>query len=61
MVIAMYYNDHAPPHFHVCYRKQRAVIGISPRSSLWGKLMLKDIVAATPLGDYRLEPIKESS
>ena len=30
MVMAMYYNDHAPPHFHVRYGKQKAVIGIDP-------------------------------
>ncbi len=30
MVIAMYYNDHAPPHFHVRYGKQKAVVGIEP-------------------------------
>jgi hypothetical protein len=38
MVIAMYYNDHAPPHFHVRYGKQKAVIGINPVDLLEGKL-----------------------
>ena len=38
MVIAMYYNDHAPPHFHVRYAKQKAVIGIQPVKMLEGKL-----------------------
>jgi hypothetical protein len=38
MVIAMYYNDHAPPHFHVRYGKQRAVIGIDPPIVLQGRL-----------------------
>jgi hypothetical protein len=38
MVIAMYYNDHAPPHFHVRYAKQRAVIGIDPILVLAGRL-----------------------
>jgi hypothetical protein len=37
-------------------RIAQSLTGIgSTRSSLWSKLMLKDIVAATPLGDYRLE------
>ena len=38
MVIALYYNDHAPPHFHVRYGKQKAVIGIDPLVLLAGKL-----------------------
>ena len=28
IIIAMYYNDHAPPHFHVRYGGERALIGI---------------------------------
>ena len=41
MVIAMYYNDHAPPHFHVRYAKQKAVIGINPLELLEGTLSPK--------------------
>jgi hypothetical protein len=28
IVITMYFNDHDPPHFHVRYNDDRAVIGI---------------------------------
>jgi hypothetical protein len=38
MVVAMYYNDHAPPHFHVRYGEQKAIIGINPVELLEGKL-----------------------
>ena len=38
MVIAMYYNDHAPPHFHVRYSKQKAIVGIDPLVVLAGRL-----------------------
>jgi Domain of unknown function (DUF4160) len=41
MVIAMFYNDHAPPHFHVRYGKLKAVIGIDPIEVLQGKLSPK--------------------
>jgi hypothetical protein len=41
MVIAMYYNDHAPPHFHVRYGRQRAVVGIEPPAILAGRLTPK--------------------
>ena len=30
ILITMFYNDHAPPHFHVRYAKQKAVVGIDP-------------------------------
>jgi len=30
MVILMYFNDHPPPHFHVRYGAQRAIIDIRP-------------------------------
>ena len=41
MVIAMYYNDHAPPHFHVRYGNQRATIRIDPAGVLEGRLSPK--------------------
>ena len=30
MVIAMYFADHNPPHFHVRYGSYKAVVGIDP-------------------------------
>jgi hypothetical protein len=41
MVIAMYYNDHAPPHFHVRYGSQKAIIDIATLTILQGKLSPK--------------------
>ena len=38
MIIAMYYNDHAPPHFHVRYGSQKATIDIQALSVLDGTL-----------------------
>ena len=38
IVIAMFYNDHAPPHFHVRYGEQKAIVGIESISLLEGKL-----------------------
>jgi hypothetical protein len=38
MVVTMYYNDHAPPHFHVRYGRQKAVIGIESLAVLAGRL-----------------------
>jgi hypothetical protein len=60
LVILMYYRDHPPPHFHVRYGEQRALIDIGSLTVLQGRLrrwsepMLKDIVAVEIAGPHRL-------
>ena len=34
----MFYNDHAPPHFHVRYGDQKAIIAIETLRLIEGKL-----------------------
>ena len=38
IIAAMFYNDHPPPHFHVRYGRQRAVVDIATLSVLEGTL-----------------------
>ena len=38
IVIAMYFNDHNPPHFHVLYNEYEAEIGIETFAVLNGKV-----------------------
>ena len=38
IVIAMYYRDHAPPHFHAVYGEHEATIVIATLSVLSGEL-----------------------
>jgi hypothetical protein len=38
IIIAMNYNDHAPPHFHVRYGDQKALISIQALALLEGRL-----------------------
>ena len=38
IVIAMFYSDHPPPHFHVRYGSQRAIIDIGTFAVLEGSL-----------------------
>lgn len=38
IIIAMFYNDHAPPHFHARYGEQRAIIAIDSLTVLGGRL-----------------------
>lgn len=38
IIITMYYNDHAPPHFHVRYGEQRAIVNIETLAVMEGRL-----------------------
>jgi hypothetical protein len=38
IVVQMYYNDHEPPHFHVRYSGQKALIAIEPLGIIRGQL-----------------------
>lgn len=38
MIITMYWDDHPPPHYHVRYKDQRAVVSIETGQLTHGKL-----------------------
>lgn len=38
IIILIYYSDHPPPHFHVRYGEQRAIVSIESLAILEGKL-----------------------
>lgn len=38
IIIAMFYNDHSPPHFHARYGGERAIIAIESLTVLEGRL-----------------------
>jgi len=38
IIITMYYNDHAPPHFHIRYGQQKALIAIESQAVIQGSL-----------------------
>jgi hypothetical protein len=38
IVILMYYNDHAPPHFHARYGSERATFSIENAAVMNGRL-----------------------
>lgn len=41
IIVLMFYNDHPPPHFHVRYGEQKAILGIESLAILAGKLSPK--------------------
>lgn len=38
IVVSMNYNDHPPPHFHVRYAEQKAIVAIESLTLLEGEL-----------------------
>ncbi|ELR98098.1 DUF4160 domain-containing protein [Gloeocapsa sp. PCC 73106] len=38
IIITMYYNDYPPPHFHVRYNQQKAIVDIENLSVIEGQL-----------------------
>jgi hypothetical protein len=38
IVVAMFYNDHEPPHFHVRYGDYKAILAVESESVLRGEL-----------------------
>lgn len=38
IIISMYYNDHPPPHFHVRYGEEKALVDIESLTILRGHL-----------------------
>lgn len=38
IIISLFYNDHQPPHFHVRYGGQKAIVAIDTLVLLRGKL-----------------------
>ena len=47
IVVQMYYADHDPPHFHVRYAGQKALIAIESRTILRGSLSPRALALVT--------------
>jgi hypothetical protein len=68
ILIRMYFNDHAPPHFHACYNEHEAVViigtlevleGSLPRRALGLVLDWAELHKAELLADWELCRAKE--
>lgn len=38
IIVAMFYDDHAPPHFHVRYASHRAILAVETLAIIEGSL-----------------------
>ena len=52
IIIAMFYDEHNPPHFHVRYNEHKAEIGIQTLSLLAGQLPPPCHGTGDGMGDY---------
>jgi len=59
IIIAMYYNDHAPPHFHPRYGESEAVIAIATGDVIEGRLPRRALSLVQEWCDLRREALEE--
>ncbi len=59
IVIAMFYKDHNPPHFHVRYNEYKATISIEDLALLDGKLPPKVLGLVIEWASIHQEELRE--
>lgn len=59
IIIAMYYNDHAPSHFHVRYGTQKAVIDIETLALIEGSLSPRALGMVTEWAAQHRDELRE--
>jgi hypothetical protein len=57
IVISMYYDDHAPPHFHAKYGSERAQFSIDPPGLIKGDLSPRAIALVMEWAALRREAL----
>lgn len=60
IVIAMFYNDHDPPHFHARYGGQRAIVAIDTLAVLEGRLSPRVLGLVTEWAALHREELREN-
>jgi hypothetical protein len=60
IVIRMYFNDHAPPHFHAFYGDDEAVMRIDPVTVLAGELPPRALALVTKWATLHQDEIMEN-
>ncbi len=59
IIITMFYNDHAPPHFHVRYNEHKAIIAIDTLTLLEGHLPPRALGLVAEWGALHRDELKE--
>jgi hypothetical protein len=58
IIVAMYHNDHAPPHFHAAYGEFEAQIGIESLAILRGGLPRRALALVLEWGSIHREELR---
>jgi hypothetical protein len=58
IVIAMYYNDHVPPHFHAMYAEHGAQVAIESLELLHGSLPRRALALVLEWAAYHREELR---
>jgi hypothetical protein len=58
IIIAMFYDDHSPPHFHVRYGNQKAIVDIETLGVLRGRLSPKALALVTEWAAQHQEELR---
>jgi len=57
IVIAMYFDDHPPPHFHATYNKHQTQIAIATGEVLHGALPRRDLALVREWTELRRDDL----
>ncbi|MBN1266345.1 MAG: DUF4160 domain-containing protein [Anaerolineales bacterium] len=60
IIIALFYNDHQPPHFHVRYGEQKAIVTIDSLMLLRGKLSPRVLGLVVEWASLHQEELREN-
>ena len=60
IVIVMYYDDHAPPHFHAIYGSEKAEFRIDPPGLLRGRLSPRALALVTEWAALHLTELRNA-
>ncbi|MEC4895144.1 MAG: DUF4160 domain-containing protein [Oscillatoria sp. PMC 1051.18] len=59
-IITMYYNDHPPPHFHVRYNQQKALVSIETLEIIEGKVSSRLLKMVQEWAELHQDELKEN-
>ncbi|MCH8156221.1 MAG: DUF4160 domain-containing protein [Nitrospinae bacterium] len=59
IIISMYYEDHAPPHFHARYGEQKVILEIKTLKVLQGQLSARTLGLVTEWASAHQEELME--
>ena len=60
IIIRIYFDDHAPPHFHATYGQEEAVVGIDSLTVLQGRLPRRALGLVVEWASLRQDELRQA-